>query len=98
MIATKLQFNREWKYNNVLDWVTNDVGTLSASEMHAGTDGSDPTAAGDWNDNASLQGGEPIILWDAATQGEPEVGELLISLRLKNANGLKLSGINFINT
>ena len=98
LIATKLQFNREWKYNNVLDWVTNDVGTLSASEMHAGTDGSDPTVAGDWNDNASLQGGEPIILWDAATQGEPEVGELLISLRLKNANGLKLSGINFINT
>tara|TARA_X000000368_G_scaffold392446_1_gene357201 strand:+ start:7308 stop:9785 length:2478 start_codon:yes stop_codon:yes gene_type:complete len=98
IIATKLQYNREWKYDNVLDWVTNDVGTLSASEMHAGTDGSDPTLASDWNDNASLQGGQPIILWDAATQSEPEVGELLVSLRLKNANGLKLSGINFINT
>ena len=98
IIATKLEDNRSWEYTDVLSWVTNSVGTLSASEMYAGTDGSNAGVAGDWNDSYSLQGGEPIILWDALTGNEEEDGSPLISLRLKNANGLKLSGINFINT
>ena len=98
IIATKLEVNRDWEYTDVLSWVTNSVGTLSASEMYPGTDGSSPTTASDWNDSYSLQGGEPIIIWDALTGNEEEDGSPLISLRLKNANGLKLSGINFINT
>ena len=98
IIATKLEDNRSWEYTDVLSWVTNSVGTLSASEMYAGADGSNAGVAGDWNDSYSLQGGEPIILWDALTGNEEEDGSPLISLRLKNANGLKLSGINFINT
>ncbi len=98
IIATKLESNRNWEYTDVLSWVTNSVGTLSASEMYPGTDGSSPTTASDWNDSYSLQGGEPIIIWDALTGNEEEDGSPLISLRLKNANGLKLSGINFINT
>ena len=98
IIATKLEDNRSWEYTDVLSWVTNSVGTLSASEMYAGADGSSPTTASDWNDNASLQGGDSTILWDALTGNEEEDGSPLISLRLKNANGLKLSGINFINT
>ena len=98
IIATKLESNRNWEYTDVLSWVTNSVGTLSASEMYPGTDGSSPTTAADWSDSYSLQGGEPIILWDALTGNEEEDGSPLISLRLKNANGLKLSGINFINT
>jgi len=98
IIATKLESNRNWEYTDVLSWVTNSVGTLSASEMYPGTDGSNAGTAADWNDSYSLQGGEPIILWDALTGNEEEDGSPLISLRLKNANGLKLSGINFINT
>ena len=98
IIATKLESNRSWEYTDVLNWVTNSVGTLSASEMYAGTEGSNAGTAADWNDSSSLQGGDPIILWDALTGNEQEDGSPLISLRLKNANGLKLSGINFINT
>ena len=98
IIATKLESNRNWGYTDVLSWVTTSVGTLSASEMYPGTDGSNAGTAADWSDSYSLQGGEPIILWDALTGNEEEDGSPLISLRLKNANGLKLSGINFINT
>lgn len=46
----------------------------------------------------STEGGEPIILYDAVTGNETESGNPNIVLRFKNAGGLKMSGINFINT
>ena len=38
------------------------------------------------------------ILYDAVTGNETESGNPNIVLRFKNAGGLKMSGINFINT
>ncbi len=62
LIATKLQYNRDWTYADVLNWIETDVGTNS--DMYTG---SEATTANDsnWSDIQSLQGGFARILWDA---------------------------------
>ena len=98
LIATKLQYNRGWTYQDVLDWVTTSVGTQS--DMVVGNDSSTPnaTGTGEWNDNTSLQGGLPIIIWDAPTGNEPGAEDTKVRLNITNASGLNISGVNIINT
>ena len=100
LIATKVQYNRNWTYQDVLDWVTTSVGTQAAGDMVVGNDSSSPTATGtgEWDDNTSLQGGQPIILWDAPTGNEPGAEDTKIKLNITNASGLNISGVNIINT
>ena len=100
LIATKLQYNRGWNYQDVLDWVTTSVGTQAAGDMVVGNDSSSPTATGtgEWNDNTSLQGGLPIIIWDAPTGNEPGAEDTKVRLNITNAAGLNISGVNIINT
>ena len=100
LIATKVQYNRNWTYQNVLDWVTNSVGTQAAGDMVVGNDSSTPnaTGTGEWNDVTSLQGGQPVILWDAPTGAEPGSADAKIKLNITNASGLNISGVNIINT
>ena len=97
IIATKLQYNREWKYTDVLNWVTVGVGTQAPSDFYKGSESTSATDS-NWSDMYSTEGGEPIILYDAVTGNETESGNPNIVLRFKNAGGLKMSGINFINT
>jgi len=97
IIATKLQYNREWTVEDVLNWVTVGVGTQSESAFYNGPEASSANSS-DWTDNKSIQGGNPIVIWDAPTGNEDIDGDDKIAVRLKNANGLKMSGINFINT
>ena len=68
--------------------------------MVVGNDSSSPTATGtgEWSDNTSLQGGLPIIIWDAPTGGEPGSVDNKIKLNIANASGLNISGVNIINT
>ena len=100
LIATKVQYNRNWTYQDILDWVTTSVGTQAAGDMVIGNDSSTPnaTGTGEWSDNTSLQGGQPIILWDAPTGAEPGSGDDQIKLNITNASGLNISGVNIINT
>ena len=97
LIATKLQYNREWTVEDVLNWVTVGVGTQSESAFYNGPEASTANSS-DWTDNKSIQGGNPVVIWDAPTGNEDIDGDDKIAVRLKNANGLKMSGINFINT
>ena len=96
MIATKLQYNRGWTVEDVLDWVTNQVGSLG-NDFYTGTES---TTYDDvqWSNQSNTQGGEPIIIWDAATGNETEFGDEKIQLRFRNAGGIQISGVNFINT
>ena len=100
MIATKVQYNRNWDYADILNWVTTSVGTQAAGDMVVGNDSSSPTATGtgEWNDNTSLQGGLPIIIWDAPTGNEPGAEDTKVRLNITNAAGLNISGVNIINT
>ena len=100
LIATKVQYNRNWDYADILNWVTTSVGTQDAGDMVVGNDSSSPTATGtgEWSDNTSLQGGQPIIIWDAPTGNEPGAEDTKIRLNITNASGLNISGVNIINT
>ena len=100
LIATKVQYNRNWTYQDILDWVTTSVGTQAAGDMVIGNDSSSPTATGtgEWSDNTSLQGGQPIIIWDAPTGNEPGATDSKVKLNIANASGLNISGVNIINT
>jgi len=97
VIATKLQYNRGWTVEDVLNWVTVGVGTQSESAFYNGPEASSANSS-DWADNKSIQGGNPIVIWDAPTGNEDIDGDDKIAVRLKNASGLKMTGINFINT
>jgi len=97
VIATKLQYNREWTVEDILNWVTVGVGTQSESAFYNGPEASSANSS-DWTDNKSIQGGNPIVIWDAPTGNEDIDGDDKIAVRLKNASGLKMTGINFINT
>ena len=100
LIATKVQYNRNWTYQDILDWVTTSVGTQASGDMVIGNDSSTPNASGtgEWDDNTSLQGGQPIIIWDAPTGNEPGAEDTKIKLNITNASGLNISGVNIINT
>ena len=100
LIATKLQYNRGWTYQDILDWVTTSVGTQASGDMVIGNDSSTPNASGtgEWDDNTSLQGGQPIIIWDAPTGNEPGAEDTKVRLNIANASGLNISGVNIINT
>ena len=97
LIATKLQYNRGWTVEDVLDWITNQVGTLDAADFFTGTE-SQTYDDSEWTDQNNTQGGEPIIIYDAATGNETESGDEKIQLRFRNAGGIQISGVNFINT
>ena len=77
--------------------MTVGVGTQSESAFYNGPEASSANSS-DWADNKSIQGGNPIVIWDAPTGNEDIDGDDKIAVRLKNASGLKMTGINFINT
>ena len=87
-------------YADINNWVTTSVGTQDSTAFQAGNDSSSPTATGtgEWTDNTSIQGGDPIILWDAPTGNEPGAEDPKIKLNITNATGLNISGVNIINT
>ena len=71
LIATKLQFYRNWTYTNVKNWLSNDVGEQKEEDFHRGTEVTTANSV-NWNGNnndadkgANLHGGSPTIIWDS---------------------------------
>lgn len=100
MIATKLQYNRNWTWKDVRNWIRNNVGTANTSEFYTGVE-SETAGASTWSDVNSLEGGSPIVLWDALTGPNGNVGpEGLVGIssstnaNLATGTGLKVSGVN----
>ena len=63
LLATKLQHNRSWTWQDVKAWLKDNVGPTSSSLFYVGTE---PTTINDtnWDDDSSLVGGTPIIALD----------------------------------
>lgn len=93
LIATKLQYNRTWTWQNVKEWINSStVGLANTTEFYVGDES---ISANDvnWLDTYSLEGDDPIILWDALTGSEPrELLKLKVNgnIRIKNTS-LKLT-------
>ena len=64
IIATVVGKNRNWTWEDVVDWLADDVGTADTSEFYIG---SEATTANDtaWTDDNSAQGSTPKVIWDA---------------------------------
>jgi len=80
LIATKLQYNRTWTWQDVRNWLRNSVGTANTSTPQFFT-GVESVTANDanWVNVNSLEGGSPIVIWDALTGNEPFQGTLSMS-------------------
>ena len=79
LMATKLQYNRDWIWSDMKNWLKNNVTNQSADDMEQGLEPTDPESS-DWNTYRSLHGGDRKILWDAPTGVDQQttVGPLTI--------------------
>lgn len=71
LIATKLQYNRNWTWQDVRNWLKSSVGDANTDQFYTGTESITANDA-NWADVNSLEGGRPIVIWDALTGSEPE--------------------------
>ena len=77
MIATKMQYNRDWTWQDVRNWLkgksqpvgVSTVGINTSGEFHHGVDSGTANAT-TWSDVNSLEGAYPAIIWDAPTGNE----------------------------
>ena len=92
-LVTKLQYNREWTWRELKDWLKNQCGTQDPDRFYYGQDNTSFTATTQsWEDVASVQsyGQGPVVIWDAPTgsPSEPKKPEITIT----NSPNLKISG------
>jgi len=77
LIATKLEYNRSWGWLDVKNWINGfsqpvgvtTVGFQTPADFYFGLESSTEND-GNWLDYNSLEGGNPIVLWDAPTGRE----------------------------
>jgi hypothetical protein len=64
MLGVVMQYNRSWTYEDLRNWIQNNVEIQPSADMYEGTEVTSPTAnwATDYN---ALQGGERRILYQA---------------------------------
>jgi hypothetical protein len=64
MLGVVMQYNRGWSYEDLRNWIQNNVEVQATTDMYEGTEVTSPTAS--WSaDYNSLQGGERRILYQA---------------------------------
>jgi hypothetical protein len=75
-LATVLEHNRGWDWENIKDYVSNTLEEQDATTMFIGDDYSDPFDSG-WLQTKSLAGSAPIILYEgpytSSNQGPSEI-------------------------
>ena len=88
MIATKLQYNRTWTWQDVKNWLSNQVGTQDTSEFYHGTEETSATSSG-WSDADAVHHSDVTVIWDALT-GSELTGEVKISGSNLSITGVKI--------
>lgn len=88
LIATKLQYNRTWTWQNVKNWLQNSVGTMPTTNFYYGTEETSATSTG-WSDDNAVHDSAPVIIWDALT-GSELTGEVKISGSNLSITGVKI--------
>jgi len=68
IIATVLETNRNWTFEDVRDWIKDDCGQTDSNNFYMGTEATTADSS-DWADNNSAGGYAPDILWDAVPSG-----------------------------
>jgi len=107
LIATKLENNRDWGWQDVKNWLRGHnqpvgVTTLQvqdSTDFHYGQDtavsGAGDISGGPWSDVNSLEGSTPIIIYDAETGNEsaPQQPAVVIAGRkMFEGGGMSVTG------
>ncbi len=108
IIATKLEDNRDWGWQDVRNWLrghNQPVGvgsTLALQEsdkFHYGSDtgvsGAGDVSSGPWADVWSLEGSTPIVLYDAPTGNEPTESSgspVIDGVKVFSGEGMEFTG------
>ena len=98
MIATKMQYNRDWTWLDVRNWLRGSsqpvgiatVGINTSGEFHHGADSGTANAT-TWSDVNSLEGAYPAIVWDAPTGNEDQTFETP-GFKTISGEGMKFKG------
>ena len=71
LFATKLQYNRNWTWSNLKNWLETRVTDQSSdADFFQGTEATTANSS-NWNSTINLQGGARKILWDARMSDIP---------------------------
>jgi len=107
LIATKLEYNRNWGWQDVRNWLRGEnqpvgVTTLArqlSTEFHFGQDtgvsGAGDGSGGPWSDTRSLEGSLPIVIYDAPTGNEPAQSSgspVLEGVKVFSGEGIEITG------
>ena len=107
LIATKLEYNRNWGWQDVRNWLRGEnqpvgVTTLArqlSTEFHFGQDtgvsGAGDGSGGPWSDTRSLEGSLPIFIYDAPTGNEPAQSSgspVLEGVKVFSGEGIEITG------
>lgn len=92
LIATKLQYNRDWTWLDIRNWLRESVGDADTNQFYTGLESTSANDA-NWADIISLEGGRPIVIWDALTGNEPGQSVSRDLIKFASGQGLKISGV-----
>tara|TARA_B100000683_G_scaffold154848_1_gene149616 strand:- start:427 stop:2598 length:2172 start_codon:yes stop_codon:yes gene_type:complete len=107
LIATKLEYNRNWGWQDVRNWLRGEnqpvgVTTLArqlSTEFHFGSDtgvsGAGDGSGGPWSDTRSLEGSLPIVIYDAPTGNEPGQSSgspVIEGVKVFSGDGMEITG------
>ena len=107
LIATKLEYNRNWGWQDVRNWLRGEnqpvgVTTLArqlSTKFHFGQDtgvsGAGDGSGGPWSDTRSLEGSLPIVIYDAPTGNEPGQSSgspVIEGVKLFSGDGMEITG------
>lgn len=70
LIATKLQYNRNWTYADVKNWISG-LGLVSSNNLYYGWGDLDDANSPNWIDQYNLHGSSGHVIWDKPTGNEP---------------------------
>ena len=86
-MATKLQFFRDWTWENIKTWLAESVENQGSTKFFTGTEAVTATDS-NYNSYYNLQGADSKIIYDALSGDEPSE-EIKLS-----GSGLTMTGVN----
>ena len=87
LMATKLQFFRDWTWENIKTWLAESVENQGSTKFFTGTEAVTATDS-NYNSYYNLQGADSKIIYDALSGDEPSE-EIKLS-----GSGLTMTGVN----
>ena len=85
IMATKLEYNRNWTWADMKHWfktalngpLAGSTDSAGTSTVYSGVEGGSDYTSSLWTDPYTLQGSDAPVIWDAPTGSEPDETKLI---------------------